>query len=101
MESIIFKKIVFLKMGRIDLQLMCNLENLDQLHMKEDCEWYFRTKCASCGEIHDTPIYFVLSQIQDMENSRGKANYVAKCKMCERTGSVEYQINTCKPYLAA
>lgn len=35
-----------------------------------------------------------------MENSRGKANYVYKCKMCERTGSVEYQINTCKLYMA-
>eukprot|EP00352_Strombidinopsis_acuminata_P003098 CAMPEP_0176383982 /NCGR_PEP_ID=MMETSP0126-20121128/33945_1 /TAXON_ID=141414 ORGANISM="Strombidinopsis acuminatum, Strain SPMC142" /NCGR_SAMPLE_ID=MMETSP0126 /ASSEMBLY_ACC=CAM_ASM_000229 /LENGTH=108 /DNA_ID=CAMNT_0017749389 /DNA_START=164 /DNA_END=490 /DNA_ORIENTATION=+ len=34
----------------------------------------------------------------EMPNSRGEANYVAKCKLCERTGSIEYVNNSWKTY---
>lgn len=34
----------------------------------------------------------------DLEGSKGQANYVYKCKLCERTSNIEYCKNTCKPY---
>lgn len=85
-------------MGKIDLQIACNLENLTNLDMPKDEEWYFKTECINCHEKSENPIYFTLAEVTQMQGSKGMANYVAKCKLCERTGSVEYQVNTHRPY---
>lgn len=87
-------------MGKIDLQIKCRLENLDELAMKPDDDWYFVTECSHCHERSDNKIYFTLSEVQDLPGSKGQANYVAKCKLCERTSNVEYCSNSLRPYTA-
>ena len=84
-------------MVKLTLQICCNLENLHQLYLPESAEWYVRTKCSNCQEESER-VYFNLNDKVEMFGSKGTANYVAKCKLCERTGSLEYCVNTLKKY---
>ena len=43
-------------------------------------------------------MFFNLMEKQKIEGSRGEANFIAKCKLCERPGNVEYIPNSCAPY---
>ena len=43
-------------------------------------------------------IYFNLVERQDMQNSRGQASFIAKCKNCERTGNIDYIDNSLGKY---
>ena len=47
-------------------------------------------KCTNCNETHENVIYFNLVEKQDMPGSRGQASFIQKCRVCERTGSIEY-----------
>jgi hypothetical protein len=85
-------------MGKLSLQLKCTLENLKDLYLPLDAEWNFKTKCSNCQEESEKVQSFIPAQVQDMPGSRGEANYVAKCKLCERTGSILYCVNTHKKY---
>ena len=58
-------------MGKIDLQVKANLENVTEVFALPDDDWYFEVSCSKCGEVHDKKIYFNLTQVQDMQNSRG------------------------------
>jgi hypothetical protein len=83
-------------MVKLSLQFKCTLENLTNLRLPLDTEWHFKTKCSNCQEVSEG-IYFVPALSQEMPGSKGKANYVAKCKLCERTGSIDYVVNSHKP----
>ena len=85
-------------MVRLEVQVCATLENLKELRMEESDDWHFKTKCTHCNEEQDNVIYFNLVEKHQMEGSRGEANYIAKCKMCERPGNIEYLKNTLKPY---
>ena len=43
-------------------------------------------------------IYFNLIEKEKVEGSRGEANYIAKCKMCEQRGYIEYCNNSWSTY---
>jgi hypothetical protein len=85
-------------MGKIDLRIKANLENVTEVFLSPDEDWYFEVSCTTCGEAHDKKIYFVLSEVQDMQGSKGQANFVMKCKSCDRTNNIEYLKNTHRPY---
>ena len=61
-------------------------------------EWWFKTKCGHCNEVHEAKIYFNLVEKKEMPGSRGDASYIAKCKLCERVSSVEYCDNSHRAY---
>lgn len=85
-------------MVRLDLQIACNMENLREISLPADEDWYFTTKCTHCNETSDQKIYFKLIEIQDIPGSKGQANYIAKCKFCERVSNVEYLQNSLAVY---
>ena len=81
-------------MVRLEVQICARLENLTNLHLKEADDWHFRTKCTHCNAEAENVIYFDFLELHDIEGSRGKAHYIAKCKFCERKGYIEYCLNT-------
>ena len=85
-------------MVKLDLQVAARLENLSEISLHPDEDWYFTTKCGKCGEINPNKIHFKLVDLQELQGSKGLATYIYKCKLCERTGNLEYQQNTWKAY---
>ena len=57
-----------------------------------------KVMCCNCNEVTETPIYFIPNMVQDLQGSKGQANYVAKCKLCERTSSIEFIQSSYKAY---
>ena len=55
-------------------------------------------KCTHCNEGHPNPIYFSLDHVMDLEDSRGKATYVAKCSFCKRQQHVTFIDGSLKAY---
>ena len=64
------------------------------MNLAEEDDWHFYTMCTNCNERAENPIYFNLVELQDVEGSRGQANYVAKCKFCGHKGTIEYCKNS-------
>ena len=64
------------------------------MNLAEEDDWHFRTRCTSCNEDAENPIYFNHCQFMDIEGSRGQANYIAKCKLCGHKGYIEYCQNS-------
>ena len=58
-------------MGRLQLQIKAQLENLEWIEIPASQDWHFKVKCASCKEMHENVIYFNLIEKQDMPGSRG------------------------------
>ena len=58
-------------MGRIELQIKAQLENLEWIEIPDSQDWHFKVRCSSCKEMHENVIYFNLVEKQDMPNSRG------------------------------
>jgi len=50
---------------------MCRLENLREIVLSPDSEWYFKVRCGKCNEVHENVISFPLNQLQDLPNSKG------------------------------
>ncbi len=52
----------------------------------------------TCGEISENPIYFNFVEKMEKSGSKGEANFIGKCKFCNRTSSIEYINNSLKTY---
>ena len=74
------------------------LENVKDLILRPDSNWWFKTKCDHCKEVHDKIICFKLTDVQQLPGSAGTATYVAKCKFCERVSNIEYCKDSLRPY---
>lgn len=85
-------------MVKLDLQIAARLENLNAIKLPMDADWYFKTRCGSCNEVHENVISFKLTELQELPGSKGLATYAAKCKMCNRSGNIEYCKNTWSEY---
>ena len=88
-------------MVKLTLQIRAALENIKNLSLPTSAEWHFKTECGNCHEMSPNTIFFVPDQIQDMTGSKGTCNYMAKCKGCERTGSIEFVQKSAKSYSAS
>ena len=71
---------------------------MTDLHLSESDDWHFKVKCTNCNEEFENVIYFNFVEKQKIEGSRGEANFVAKCKMCEHNGNIEYCANSLNKY---
>ena len=88
-------------MGILELQFCGTLENLEGLALPADEDWHFQVKCANCGEVHPNVIYFNLVELRgDLEDTRQKAHYAAKCGFCKRDQNVLFLEGTYKTYSA-
>lgn len=71
---------------------------MSSISLAIDAEWFFKTKCSSCNEVHENVINFKPCELQELPGSKGYATYIAKCKLCNRTSNIEYQKNTWSDY---
>lgn len=89
-------------MVKIGLQFKAFLEYVTELTAEgEDFRWYFKFKCANCGEIPDHYQYISRSESQPTKGGRGEANLVMKCKLCSRDNSIDILEDSVKSYDAA
>ena len=72
------------------MQIKANLRNIAAIKQTEEADWYFKIKCTNCQHVNDNVVYFNLVEKMDIQGSRGTANYIAKCKNCERSGNIDY-----------
>ena len=70
-------------MGKLEVQISATLENITNLHLLESDDWNFKIRCTKCNEEAENVIYFNLVEKEKIEGSRGEANFIYKCKMCE------------------
>lgn len=87
-------------MVKFDLQISCKLENVKDLMLPEDEEWWFTTRCSNCQEPSNTKIYLTPMDVFEVveQGTKENANYVAKCKFCSVVQSIEYCQNSLLPY---
>lgn len=74
------------------------MENLREISLHPDEDWYFTTMCAKCKEQNPNKVHFKLSDLLEMQGSRGLATYIYKCKFCECVSSLEYLKNSWSAY---
>ncbi|KAI9258519.1 hypothetical protein BY458DRAFT_557984 [Sporodiniella umbellata] len=78
-------------MVKLGLYIKADLENITDLIPTEDYEWHFKVECTSCHEIDQNWISFNSQDEYSMNNSRGTANLVMRCKFCKREGSAHFE----------
>ena len=85
-------------MGRLNLQIKAQLENIAAIKAPAESDWHFKIKCTNCQHVNENVVYFNLVDKQEIQGSRGLATYIAKCKNCERTGNIDYIENSVAKY---
>eukprot|EP00761_Pharyngomonas_kirbyi_P000412 gb/GECH01000412.1/.p1 GENE.gb/GECH01000412.1/~~gb/GECH01000412.1/.p1 ORF type:complete len:159 (+),score=33.22 gb/GECH01000412.1/:1-477(+) len=78
-------------MPKLKLQAKALLENLDYVSIPDplNYEWHLKIFCTNCQEACDNVVYFKSTDEHDMPGSRGTTNFLYKCKLCERRGSID------------
>ena len=61
-------------------------------------EWTFEIQCMNCGEKNERPITLTLEEKFDAPGTRGTFNFIMKCKLCGRQGTINYVEDTFKTY---
>ena len=54
-------------MGKQSIVLTCRLENVTNLRLPGDEDWYFILQCGQCGEKTDNEIYFNPVEVLEIE----------------------------------
>lgn len=85
-------------MVKLAVQISTQLENLAELKPADDCDFHFKVKCTSCNEVTDKWVVVNRQESFDQSGSRGTANFVYKCKLCSREGSMDFDKSV--PYRA-
>ncbi|ODM15638.1 hypothetical protein SI65_08872 [Aspergillus cristatus] len=75
----------------LSLVLSAELSGVNQLRPQDtenDPYFYtFKVQCTSCREVHPNFISFTRFEQHEIPGSRGEANFVWKCKLCQKTHS--------------
>ncbi|KAL1955462.1 hypothetical protein VTO42DRAFT_8556 [Malbranchea cinnamomea] len=73
------------------LVLSAELSGVTDLRPKDSPEspyyYTFKVQCTSCREIHPNWVSVSRFETHEIPGSRGEANFVWKCKLCQRTHS--------------
>ena len=77
-------------MVKLEVHICATLENINDLHLTDEDDWNFRVKCTNCDQDFENTIYFNLVDQLEIEGSRGKANFISKCKVCSQKAHIEY-----------
>ncbi|KAH8873131.1 UPF0587 protein [Schistosoma japonicum] len=84
----------------LGVQINCELTNVTNLSPScDDFRWYFKVKCGNCAqETHD---YVYINSIErtPIQDSRGDANLVIRCKFCKRMSNADVVPGSLTPYL--
>ncbi|OJJ80431.1 CXXC motif containing zinc binding protein [Aspergillus glaucus CBS 516.65] len=75
----------------LSLVLSAELSGVNQLRpqdTEDDPYFYtFKVQCTSCREVHPNWISFTRFEQHEIPGSRGEANFVWRCKLCQKTHS--------------
>ncbi|KAL1969655.1 hypothetical protein VTN77DRAFT_8208 [Rasamsonia byssochlamydoides] len=73
------------------LVLSAELNGVTDLRPKDTAEepyyYTFKVQCSSCRETHPNCVSFTRYEQHEIPGSRGEANFVWKCKLCQKTHS--------------
>ncbi|KAI9597612.1 hypothetical protein BDF19DRAFT_433915 [Syncephalis fuscata] len=72
------------------VQLSAQLENIEQLQLPNNLEFYFKIQCNQCHEVASNWISFNAQELYPITHSRGDANLVVRCKFCSRENSATF-----------
>ena len=86
-------------MGILELQVCATLDNLSRLHLPVSENWHFNVKCTHCNELHPNTIYFNLTELREVPDSKAEAHYYAKCSLCKREQTILYIADSQKAYV--
>lgn len=68
----------------LDLKISFISDNISQIYILPSFEWYFMIRCTNCQTDHPKEIYFSETSEFSMKKSRGSANFIMKCKDCNK-----------------
>ncbi|KAL2002845.1 hypothetical protein VTN02DRAFT_5742 [Thermoascus thermophilus] len=75
----------------LSLVLSADLAGVTELRPKDTPEnpyfYTFKVQCTSCRETHPNWVSFNRFEQHEIPGSRGEANFVWKCKLCQKTHS--------------
>uniref|UniRef100_A0A7I4YWH6 CXXC motif containing zinc binding protein n=1 Tax=Haemonchus contortus TaxID=6289 RepID=A0A7I4YWH6_HAECO len=73
------------------LEIKCNMVGVTGFTPSdpENHRWFLKFRCMNCGESRDYWQYVVINEVLEVPGSRGEANLVEKCKLCNRVNTVE------------
>ncbi|KAK3878060.1 hypothetical protein Pcinc_017272 [Petrolisthes cinctipes] len=83
------------------VSIRAQLENVTNLHAPGDnFQYCIKTKCNSCNEVTKKWQFVSADERVDIPGSRGTGNYVSKCKLCNRTSSLDVLTSKKQAYTA-
>ncbi|KAK6758273.1 hypothetical protein RB195_015845 [Necator americanus] len=73
----------------LSLDLKCNMVGVTNFAPSdpETHRWFLKFRCMNCGEAPDHWQYVVINEVLEVPGSRGEANLVEKCKLCNRVNT--------------
>ncbi|OAV91579.1 hypothetical protein PTTG_04260 [Puccinia triticina 1-1 BBBD Race 1] len=79
-------------MVKLKVNLKADLDNLTDLRVKDAMHhrFFFKVKCSNCHEIHHNWVGINRSEELPMSGSKGSANFVWKCQLCQREASASF-----------
>ncbi|CAH8582725.1 unnamed protein product [Schistosoma mattheei] len=76
----------------LGVQISCELTNVTNLSPScDDFRWYLKVKCGNCGENTHDYVYINSVEKTPIQDSRGDANLVIRCKFCKRVSNAGMQ----------
>ncbi|KAJ7706273.1 hypothetical protein B0H17DRAFT_919608 [Mycena rosella] len=89
-------------MVRLLLSIKAELENVTDLEVPQDFDFFFKVKCNSCHEDHQKFVSLNRNESFDLPGSKGNtANFVWRCGYCKRESSAKFEDSyALKPYNA-
>lgn len=82
-------------MGVYYLKLTAELTNVTDLEPldtpQSPYEYVFSVECVSCRETHNKPVSINRFESYDHGDSKGKSNFVFRCKNCKKEGSASIE----------
>ncbi|KAL6744193.1 hypothetical protein Aduo_017153 [Ancylostoma duodenale] len=74
----------------LSLDLKCNMVGVTKFAPSdpETHRWFLKFRCMNCGESPEHWQYIVVNEVLEVPGSRGEANLVEKCKLCNRVNTV-------------
>ncbi|CAH8605201.1 unnamed protein product [Schistosoma guineensis] len=83
----------------LGVQISCELTNVTNLSPScDDFRWYLKVKCGNCGENTHDYVYINSVEKTPIQDSRGDANLVIRCKFCKRVSNADIIPGSILPY---
>ncbi|KAI3382114.1 hypothetical protein SNEBB_009666 [Seison nebaliae] len=89
-------------MPKFALQIKAQLTNITEISIEDvsTFNWYLKFKCCNCGAVSKEFQYFTEEDHVPLKGDRGTANYVVRCRLCDRKNSVSILPDTLTSYSA-